>query len=91
MANKIFLEDSSIGNMGSELYLGADSIDDAQGTYYAIHFLTAVSPGELSFRDSLGYNLPQGTYTIPAGTIIYGDLISIETVNDDDAFILYKR
>ena len=90
MANKIFVEDSSIGNMGSELCLGAVSKIGVAGQYYAVQFLTEVSPLAIRFADSDGYAVAPGAVTFPAGTIVYGDLEQINT-SAGAQFILYKR
>lgn len=93
MANKIFVEDSSIGSMGSELHLGATALNGVDGQYYAIQFLTDVKPLVMNFVDSTGWSgVSVADFpTIPAGTIIYGDLLYITTNVAADAFILYKR
>lgn len=90
MANKIFVEDSSIGNMGSELCLGVVNKSGVTGQYYAIQFLTEVSPLAIRFANSDGYAVAPGAVTFPAGTIVYGDLEQINT-SAGDQFILYKR
>ena len=91
MANKIFVEDSSIGNMGSELHVGIVNLADIEGKYYAMQCLTDITPFAMGLVNSTGYNAAPGSYTIPAGTIIYGDFYYIVTQATDSAMILYKR
>tara|TARA_R110001632_G_C11138675_1_gene395811 strand:+ start:282 stop:557 length:276 start_codon:yes stop_codon:yes gene_type:complete len=91
MANKIFVQDSSIGNMGSELHVGAVTLNDIAGQYYAMQCLTDITPFAMGLMNSTGYNVAPASYVIPAGTIIYGDFAYIITQAAGSAMILYKR
>jgi len=90
MSKRNAIEDTAIGNMGSELCLGAVNKTDVTGQYYAVQFLTEVSPLAIRFANSDGYAVAPGAVTFPAGTVVYGDLEQINT-SAGDQFILYKR
>jgi len=91
MSKRNAIEDTAIGNMGSELHVGALTLNDIAGQYYAMQCLTDVTPFAMGLMNSTGYNVAPGSYVIPAGTVIYGDFAYIITQATDSAVILYKR
>jgi len=80
---KLFLEDTAIGRMGSEIATGST----ATGSFYAVQFITDSTPVTFVVADGTG------TYsgvTYPAGTIVYGDIVNIRMAPGETA-ILYKK
>ena len=80
---KLFLEDTAIGRMGSEINTGRQ-ID---GSFYAVQFITNCTPASFVVADGTG------TYegiTYAAGTVVYGDITSIRLTGSETA-ILYKK
>ena len=80
---KLFLEDTAIGRMGSEIHTGTQ----ATGNFYAVQFITDCTPITFTVADGTG------TYsgiTYPAGTIVYGD-ITVVRVPSGETAIVYKK
>jgi len=82
---KLFLDESAIGYMGSQIVTGATAISVSAGTYYAIQFITDCTPTALTMQGSTG---TFSGITYKAGTVIYGDVLTI-TAAAGESYILY--
>jgi len=82
---KLFLNESAIGYMGSKIVTGTTAISVSTGTFYAIQFITDCTPTALTMQGSTGtFN----GILYKAGTVIYGDVLTI-TAAAGESYILY--
>ena len=82
---KLFLDNSAMGYMGSQIVTGTTAISVSAGTYYCVQFITDCTPTAFTMEGSTG---TFSGITYKAGTIVYGDVLTI-TATSGESYILY--